>query len=581
MKSVLYLALLVAAAVGYRTPEQRPLVRLHQGLLRGVKSTSAAGAVYYSFKGIPYAKPPLGPLRFQPPLPHSGWEGVLDASEHGSICVQFRSRLNNTADGSEDCLFANVYMPHSATRPGKKLPVMVFIHGGSFTSGDGDEFLRGPKYFMDNGVVLVTFNYRLGPFGFFTTHDSNAPGNYGLLDQVSLLKWVQGNIASFGGDRDKVTIFGVSAGGSSVSLQVMSPLSKGLFHRAISQSGAGISNSAASGRNQGSAQAFAKLLNCPTHDNAALVECVRSVSADELSNVVGVLGLDPIFFTPRVDAEASHPFLPRDPRKILESGAFNLVPWMHGLTEEEGAFFLPSIFANKNLTRGLLARDPTQWGVLEDLTRPAVSRILDCNANSQEVVGKVIDFHVGQGPFGLENPLPIARAVGDRYITVPVSEEIRLASAHTPVYKYVFNYRGPGRLTFAGLFGLEAPDLGVTHTEDRLYLFNNDLSAIPSRDSPTYTMICFMVDLWTNFARTGRPTSQVLDLPNWPAYSERTQRHMNLNLQPSLGQRLFEKRIQFWQSLPVNEPWRHPVDNSPCRDTPQPAELQDRGEGGY
>jgi len=572
MKSVLYLALLVAAAVGYRTPEQRPQVRLDQGLLRGVKSTSAAGAVYHSFKGIPYAKPPLGPLRFQPSLSHPGWEGVLDASAHGSHCLQFSPRLNNTKEGSEDCLFANVYVPQSA-RPEKEgggLPVMVFIHGGSFTSGDGDEFFRGPKYFMDNGVVLVTFNYRLGPFGFFTTHDSNAPGNYGLLDQVSLLKWVQGNIASFGGDRDKVTIFGISAGGSSVSLLVMSPLSKGLFHRAISQSGAGISNLAASGRDKGSAQEFAKLLNCSTPDNADLVECVRSVSADDLINVVGVLGLDPIFFTPRVDAEASYPFLPRDPRKILESGDFNLVPWMHGLTEEEGAFFVQFVLANEPIKRGLLARHPAAWGGLADVTGPAVSRILDCKADGQEVAARVMDFNVGQGPFGLDNPLPIARTVGDRYFVVPVSEEIRLASAHTPVYKWVLNHKGPGRLTFASLYGREGPGLGVTHTEDRLYLFNNDLSAIPPRDSPAYTMIRFMVDLWTNFARTGLPTSQVLNLPNWPAYNEQTQRHMNLNLEPSLGERLFEKRIQFWQSLPINEPWRHPVDNAPCRDAPQP-----------
>ena len=241
---LLYVVLLLAAMTAgcVENDTGRPLVATREGLVRGAIARSAAGRLFYSFKGIRYARAPVGSLRFQPPQRHPGWSGIADGLSHGSVCPQLDFLANFTLKGSEDCLFANVYTPRLPTTPRSAggLPVMVFIHDGGFTMGRGDADVYGPQYFMDEDVVLVTFNYRLGALGFFTTHDGHASGNYGLLDQVLLLRWVQDNIAAFGGDPGSVTIFGESAGASSVSILVLSPLTRGLLHHAISQSGTAV-----------------------------------------------------------------------------------------------------------------------------------------------------------------------------------------------------------------------------------------------------------------------------------------------------------------------------------------------------
>jgi len=578
MRTVLCVLLLATAAAGC-DQKSRPLVATREGLLRGVVGRSAGGAVFYSFKGIPYAKPPVGPLRFQPPQRHPGWSGVTDALEHNNKCLQIDFFKNMTLQGDEDCLFANVYTPQLPKLKGEVggLPVMVWIHGGGFFFGDGNTEYYGPNYFMDEAVVLVTLNYRLGPFGFFTTNDKHASGNYGLLDQVLLLQWVRDNIASFGGDPNSVTIFGESAGGASVSLLVLSHLTKGLIHHAISQSGSSVASFAASGRRKNSAEKFAKLLNCTNDDVGEMVECVRNAPALELMDGVKSLGLEmQMHFLPSVDSEAEDPLLPKDPRILVETGNFNLIPWMNGIAEEEGAgmgtFFLA---ANETLMSGLSAGDHDAWVFLSDL---AEDDDLDCGSSVKEVVAKIQDFYTKDGPVSADNLLPMAQLVSDRHFVASMSEEVRLASAHAPVYKFVLNHRGPGRLTLASLLGIdlgENENLGVSHGSDILYLFNNAKTAMPPADSPANSMVRFMVGLWTSFARTGRPSSQVFDTPDWPIFTEQSQQHMNLNSQPTVGERLYEERVQFWRSLPVNEPWKHAVKTEPCPSAP-PAET-----GGY
>jgi len=169
----------------------------------------------------------------------------------------------------------------------------------------------------------------------------------------------------------------------------------------------------------------------------------------------------------------------------------------------------------------------------------------------------VRDFYTKNGSVSASNLLPLAQAIGDRLFMVPQEAEIRLASAHTPVYKFVLDHKGPGRLAIAAGLGMDVGDLGVAHADDLLYLFNNRFFAMPPAGSPTNAMIRFMVSLWTSFARTGRPGSTVFPMPDWPVFTEQSQRHLRLNSQPTLGERLMEERVQFWQSVPVNEPWRH------------------------
>ena len=218
---------------------EAPIVNAPVGDIGGVVMTSKNGRNIFAYKGIPYSKPPIGELRFKRPqsLPEKSWKGVFDGRKSARKCVQLSGISFSPVIGEEDCLQLNVYVPQSENPPQDGFPVMVWIHGGGFVAGDGTEEVTGPGFLLDKDVILVTLNYRLGMFGFLTLGNAEISGNQGMWDQLEALKWVQKNIASFGGQRQKVTIFGESAGGWSISSHLASWKSKGHFSGAIVQSG--------------------------------------------------------------------------------------------------------------------------------------------------------------------------------------------------------------------------------------------------------------------------------------------------------------------------------------------------------
>lgn len=233
----------------------------------------------HRFLGIPYAQPPLGNLRFRAPLPHPGWTGVRDGTIMGEGCI---ASVNvGSPTGSEDCLFLNVYTPSLV---GTNRPVMFWVHGGGFAAGSGDTWIYGPEHLIDDNVVVVTVNYRLGPFGFLSTEDNNAPGNYALKDLALALRWVQDNIAAFGGDRNSVTIFGQSAGSCLVHYLVLSRQTTGLFHRAISQSGSALSAWCFHTHPQETAFLIGGNLGITASTTADLVAALRDRSAVDIIN---------------------------------------------------------------------------------------------------------------------------------------------------------------------------------------------------------------------------------------------------------------------------------------------------------
>lgn len=280
--------------------------------------------------GVPYAQPPVGALRWEPPEPAASWTGIRNAISYGNECTQ----LGNPRIDTEDCLYLNVYAP-AVIPAGSKLPVLFWIHGGGNTSGSGDRF-DGSLLAQSDGIIVVTINYRLGPFGILTLPrlSGAAPtGNFSLLDMEAALKWTQANIAAFGGDQSKVTIAGESAGGMAVCSLLASPPAKGLFSAAIIESGSCRGNSEATA--QAEALAVAKAAGCP--DAATAVACMRG--KDEATVLSAGANFVPIWYT------YGGPDLPVAPLQAIASGRYNRVPVLMGDNHDEGRAFTAG-FAN-------------------------------------------------------------------------------------------------------------------------------------------------------------------------------------------------------------------------------------------
>ena len=326
-----------------------------EGVVASYPNASGQFKSVSKFLGIPFAAPPIGKLRFKAPQPPNEWKpDVRQAKEHGNVCWQggsFEPLIKIFAPNfkySEDCLYLDVYTPVLNL----SLPVLVYMHGGGYMGGTSITF---PSDVLAlHSVVVVIIQYRLGPFGFFTTGDSAAPGNFGMLDQVEALKWVKDNIANFGGNPGKVTIFGESAGATSVSLHLMSPLSKNLFHRAIAESGVDFSPFAIQPTSFGVsfAQELAQKLGCTTSDNNAMVACIREkkdTDVQKASKSENFRFIDYIQWAPVVDKN----FLHDTPQNLRKKGDFEKVPFIISFNSHEGA---SSLGALGNGTFGLMER---------------------------------------------------------------------------------------------------------------------------------------------------------------------------------------------------------------------------------
>ncbi|GLG95967.1 Carboxylic ester hydrolase [Gryllus bimaculatus] len=316
------------------------VVQVSQGLLQGRKTTTKSGGPLLCFQGIPYAKPPVGPLRFKPPQPPEPWNGIYKAQEEPPVCPQ---RENGVFRGQEDCLYLNVYTQE--INPQNLKPVMFWIHGGGFVIGSGNTDMYGPDYLVDAGVLLVTFNYRLGVLGFLSLDNEDCTGNMGLKDQVAALLWVQQNIESFGGDPNNVTIFGESAGAICVSFHMVSPMTKGLFHKAIAQSGSALNHYAYTFLSKSRSFAVGQRLGLKTKDEKELFSFLQNVDLEKLvkeaeniiARVENTSGLR-IVFVPTVEkvVPGQQPYLAQHQEILLKNGQFHHVPYMTGTVTHEG-----------------------------------------------------------------------------------------------------------------------------------------------------------------------------------------------------------------------------------------------------
>ena len=499
-----------------------PQVATESGLLVG-NAADASGVV--SFKGIPYAPPPVGELRWKAPQTVQPWSAARNATRFGPKCWASAPSGGPiaTENVSEDCLFLNVWT--GAKTRGAKLPVMVFVHGGGFQFGAGSEpYLDGTKL-AKKGVVLVTFNYRLGVFGFLARPDlgsesGNSSGMYGMQDQIAALRWVKNNIDAFGGDPTNVTVFGESAGAHAVGLLMASPQASGLFQKAIGQSGAFWESE--NGEMKSRAEAEKAGLALGAKLGAENLAALRAVPAAQLQAATAwTFATDPAVssFSPIQDGFV----LPEYPYQRFAGGRQNDVPLLAGWNTDEG-----SLFFNRAL--------PHQSA--EAFAAAAASRFGSANMPRFRAL------------YPASSPAEAAQAamslVGDQVIKLQTWNWVRLQkkTGHSPVYVYHFEQTSPYNPVAA-------------HITDVPYVFGN---LPPKKDiAPGLQDLAVsdaMQTYWTQFARTGNPNSA--GLPAWPAYEGAGSQTLRIGQVIESGPEEGLERFEFLDSLRVKGPLSQP-----------------------
>ncbi|CAH0700840.1 unnamed protein product [Spodoptera exigua] len=515
-----------------------PVRSLHDGsLIRGQYSVDNS---YQRYTGIPYASSEYK-YRFKAPGPAPKWDGVFEATREHIRCPQTNFKFLSSVLGIEDCLTLNVYSPNHAW-DGAPLPVMVFIHGGGFREGSGAPLLYGPDFLVRKGVVLVTINYRLNVHGFLCLGTKDAPGNAGLKDQVAALKWVQKNIRAFGGDPDNVTIFGESAGGASVSYHLLSPMSKGLFKRAIAQSGSSLTAFARQRDPLNQAVALAKAMGLTINDPQQLYEAfmnktLNELVATEIPRVQGRLRFAHLPFVPCTEQpiDGVEPFITDTPFNILTKGNYNKVPLIIGSNSEEGYYFAGldnhETLKNLNFERSI---------EVFDLKFPT-------EKEKKEVANNLKKIYVGDEEISWKNIVQFSRYHGEPYFNLPeyIETDLILKTSDEPVYKYQFQYSGRRNMPkfIAGLTFWSAP--GATHADELFYLF----SLFPIPIMFENEMIRTMTTLWTNFAKYGTPTPEGSEF-NWPPTSQELPTRLDINRQVSIVHNPpYTDTVQYWRQL--------------------------------
>ena len=477
---------LVLSALPLRAADSDLQVTTDHGIVQGKTQEDVR-----AFLGIPFAAPPVGERRWQPPQPATKWDGVRPATEFGPRPMQptiYKDMIFRDPGGSEDCLSLNVWTP--AKTANAKLPVMVWIFGGGFLAGGTSEPRQDGSHLAGRGVVVVSMNYRLGLFGFFVHPDlikespQHAAGNYGLMDQLAALRWVKANIAAFGGDPANVTIFGESAGSASVSAQMASPLAKGFLQKAIGESGALAFIGGGPGQKPLAIRAAddAELLGKATGETA--LAGLRALSAQALLDAVAKApGTGGIRFGPNVDGH----FLPETMAAIFAAGKQNDVPLLAGWNHDEQGLALGG-----------------KVPPMEAMQKTA-----------HDEFGTYAEEFLRLYPSG--TPEQAARSgaelAADRFIAFGTWAwlEAQAKAGHQPVYRYRFERAPP-----TDFFGKK--ERGAYHSADILYVFGSfDAQPQVPWETADHTASERTQAYWTNFARTGNPNGP--GLPSWPAYS--------------------------------------------------------------
>jgi para-nitrobenzyl esterase len=456
------------------------VVSTDKGEVEGVYNSETG---LYFYKGIPFAKAPTGDLRWQAPQPAEEWEGTFDATEFGPICMQgepvpfsmwTKEFIAPAGNMSEDCLNLNIWTKEGSADANR--PVIVFIHGGGFSSGSGSVPIYEGEKMAEKDVVFVTINYRVGILGFLAhpelTEESpnNASGNYGLLDQIAALEWVQNNISNFGGDPNNVTIAGQSAGSFSVNYLVASPLASGLFHRAIAESGAALLPSARLTIDNTLRSAEERGLDAGLSLGISGISEMRELPADSILTAQGQFG------APIIDGYV----IPDQIFTLFENGDYNDVPLLTGWNEDEGFSFGPPPTAEQ-----FRQNIENQFGENSDELLELFPAETDSSAQRSQKDLSMLNT------FGLQNWKWV---------------QMQNQTGYSPVYLYHFTRDLP--------YTSEQQDFGAFHTGEVPYAYNTLHTSDRPWDQIDYQLAERMSSYWASFAEDGDPS--VEGLPEWP-----------------------------------------------------------------
>uniref|UniRef100_A0A8C3B8F7 Carboxylesterase type B domain-containing protein n=2 Tax=Neognathae TaxID=8825 RepID=A0A8C3B8F7_CAIMO len=550
---------------------QYPVVTTNYGKIRGLRTplpNEILGPVE-QYLGVPYASPPTGERRFQPPEPPSSWTGVRNATQFAAVCPQYldeRSLLNDmlpvwftanldtvvtyVQDQNEDCLYLNIYVPteDDIHDQNSKKPVMVYIHGGSYMEGTGN-MIDGSILASYGNVIVVTLNYRLGVLGFLSTGDQAAKGNYGLLDQIQALRWIEENIGSFGGDPKRVTIFGSGAGASCVSLLTLSHYSEGLFQKAIIQSGTALSSWAVNYQPAKYTRILADKVGCDMLDTTDLVECLRNKNYKELIQQTITPATYHIAFGPVIDGDV----IPDDPQILMEQGEFLNYDIMLGVNQGEGLKFVDGIVDNED-------------GVSPNDFDFSVSNFVDNlygYPEGKDTLRETIKFMYTDWA-DKENPETrrktlVALFTDHQWVAPAVATADLHAQYGSPTYFYAFYHHCQSEMKPSwadSAHGDEVPYVFGIPMIGPTELFNCNFS------KNDVMLSAVVMTYWTNFAKTGDPnqpvpqdTKFIHTKPNrfeevaWSKYNPKDQLYLHIGLKPRVRDHYRATKVAFWLEL--------------------------------
>nr|AKZ17680.1 carboxylesterase CXE20 [Tenebrio molitor] len=495
-----------------------PLVQLPNGLIQGREATTFANKSYFAFEKIPYASPPVGALRFKAPQPAQDWDGTLNTTHLDVSCFQSLPGGSH----SEDCLFVNVFTPELPVNGDNvSLAVMFYIHGGAFAVGSSMD--APPDLFVNNDVVLVTVNYRLGPFGFLSTQDDVISGNNGLKDQLLAIQWTHDNIHLFGGNPDQITIFGESAGSGSCAYHLLNQNSEGLFRGVILESGSFLCTGMFQRNSRSIAFGTAALLNSTfesSSDSEALLQFLQSVDAEELNTAAEEYNnlVTPawdwdvsqgVMWAPVIEAKNPDAFLTKKMFGLLQAGNVLAVPTLMGFNSEENLFF--------NQDADVFKSWAETWDEDLNLIVPNDMQIVDEDDHAE--MGRLIrEIYTGGEPFA-DNLGAAIRYSSDTSFTRSIIKHAEIFSKYAKTYFYQFSYDGEFGSSPVHYDGAES----VGHGAELSYLFCSgngcDDGIYPEDDLITRNRL---IKLWTNFAKYQNPTPEPSDLLQnitWPVLS--------------------------------------------------------------